>query len=236
VGAVPVTVPRPLLSPVQQPADPRGQTRQPCLVAAAASAARVIRSAPSNHLGFGFCLDFVCVEPEHLGRVRAVVHQPAVRVAHMVLTARRRVPPRQRMMRPARKIDDRAASEDRFHIGIPAPGHDLDRRWQYAEGGAGVAASARNVLGVADSTPICHVRANSGKHARVRPAEYGCRVAGRCDAGTKQCPRRWPAWRRPLGTSARSSRRWSRREPEPGQDPGRTSLPRVGGQRRTILR
>ena len=51
-----------------------------------APAARVIRSAPSNNLGFGVGLDFVRVEPEHLASVRAVVHQPALRVADVVLT------------------------------------------------------------------------------------------------------------------------------------------------------
>src|SRR6476661_3983315 len=85
----------------------------------------------------------------------------------MVLTAGRRVPPRQRMMRPARGIDDRAVPEDRSHIGTPAPGYDLRRRWQYAEDGACVAASARNVLGAADSTPVRHVSADSDKNARI---------------------------------------------------------------------
>ena len=86
VGAVPAGVPRPLLPAVQQPADTRGQTRRPSQEAAVAPAARVIRSAPSNNLGFGVGLYFVRVEPEHLASVRAVVNQPALRVAHVVLT------------------------------------------------------------------------------------------------------------------------------------------------------
>ena len=86
VGAVPAGVPRPLLPAIQQPADTRGQNRRPRQEAAAATAARVIRSAPSDNLGFGVRLDFDRVEPEHLAGVQAVVHQLAVRVAHVVLT------------------------------------------------------------------------------------------------------------------------------------------------------
>jgi hypothetical protein len=44
----------------------------------------MVHSAPSNDLGVG--VDFVRVKPEHLSGVRAVVHQPALRVAHVVLT------------------------------------------------------------------------------------------------------------------------------------------------------
>jgi hypothetical protein len=110
----------------------RQRTARSCPEAAATSAARMIRSAPSSNLG----LDCVCVS----------------------------------MMRPARRIDDRAVPEDRFHIGTPAPGHDRGQRWQYAEGGACVAAGARNVLGAADSTPMCHVRADSDQNAQVRHA------------------------------------------------------------------
>ena len=180
----------PLLPAVQQPADPRGQARRPCPQAAAASAPRVIRNAPSRELGLGlYC---VRVEPEHLGRGRAVVHRPASRVAHMVLTAGRRVPPRQRMMRPARGIDDRAVPEDRSHIGTPAPGYDLRRRWQYAEDGACVAASARNVLGAADSTPVRHVSADSDKNARrrgIQPrASAASRVITRTTTGRVMAP------------------------------------------------
>src|SRR5690349_23489605 len=58
------------------------------------------------------------------------------------------------MTRPERGFDDRAVPEDRFHIGAPAPGRDIGRRRQYAEGGACVDACARNVLGGVDSTPI----------------------------------------------------------------------------------
>src|ERR1044072_1812932 len=65
------------------------------------------------------------------------------------------------MTRPERRFDDRTVPEDRFHIGAPAPGHDIGQRWQYAEGGACVDAGARNVLGVVDTTPICRVRADS---------------------------------------------------------------------------
>src|SRR6478672_3555311 len=65
------------------------------------------------------------------------------------------------MTRPERRFDNRAVPEDRFHIGAPAPGHDIGQRWQYAEGGACVDAGARNVLGVVDTTPICRVRADS---------------------------------------------------------------------------
>ena len=57
------------------------------------------------------------IEPKHLSPVRAVVHAPAVRVGHMVLTTRGRVPPRQRMPRPLRRIDTRrVVLEDRLHV------------------------------------------------------------------------------------------------------------------------
>jgi hypothetical protein len=168
VCAVRAAVPAPLLPAVQQPTDPRGHGRRPCPQAAAASATRVIRNAPSSKLGLGlYC---VRVEPEH---------RPASRVAHTVLTAGRRVPPRQRMMRPARRIDDRAVPEDRSHIGTPAPGYDLGRRWQYAEDDACVAAGARNVLGAADSTPVGHVRADSDKNARRRGIQPRASAASR---------------------------------------------------------
>jgi hypothetical protein len=172
-----------LLPEVPQTTDPRGQTRRPCPKAATASATRVVRNAPSNNLGLGlYCAG---VKPEHLGRVRAVVHRPAVRVAHMVFTAGRRVPPRQRMTRPAPRIDDRAVPEDRSHIGTPAPGHDLSRRRQCAEDGACVAAGARNVLGAVDSTPACPVSADSDKDTRraacdLAPVRRGTSAVERC--------------------------------------------------------
>jgi hypothetical protein len=72
VGAIRAAAPCPLLPAVQQPADPRSETCRPCREAAAASAARMIRSVTSGDLRLG--LDCVCVKPEHLGCVRAVVH------------------------------------------------------------------------------------------------------------------------------------------------------------------
>jgi len=83
------------------------------------------------------------------------------------------------MMRAARGIDDRAVPEDRSHIGTPAPGYDLRRRWQYAEDGACVAASARNVLGAADSTPVRHVSADPDKNAPRRGIQPRARAASR---------------------------------------------------------
>src|SRR5690242_4257105 len=95
------------------------------------------------------------------------------------------------MTRPERRFDDRTVPEDRFHIGAPAPGHDIGQRWQYAEGGACVDAGARNVLGVVDTTPICRVRADSDDTRRstgpwnpvvsARPPAGGFGViGGRC--------------------------------------------------------
>jgi hypothetical protein len=178
-----------------------GQRRRPCQKATTASAARVIRSAPSDELGFRVGLDCVRVEPEHLGGVRAAIHQPTLRVAHVVLTAFRRVPPRQRVMRPVRRIDDRVVTEDRFHIGAPAPGQDLGQRWQYAEGGVCVAAGARDVLGSVDSTPsvapgrIPTARAGSARYRAPAGADASSPALRWIGSALRRGRRAWPCGR-----------------------------------------
>jgi hypothetical protein len=74
------------------------------------------------------------------------------RVGRMVLTAGRRVPPPQRMLRGPRNVDVqrivlRAVFEGRPHVGAPASGQDVRRCCSCASDGACGAAGARDARG-----------------------------------------------------------------------------------------